>query len=78
MGPGEVPEQALRGTWAGSGEGGVGHFREGGEEENGDNLVCFDDPDTATKYAIEAIKLVDHYRFRAIMGKRDRRPTAPA
>ena len=46
---------------------GSSNLAAGGEEENGDNLVCFDDPDTATKYAIEAIKLVDHYRFRAVM-----------
>jgi hypothetical protein len=39
----------------------------GGEEDNGDNLVCFSDRDIATRYAVEAIKLVDHYRFRAVM-----------
>jgi hypothetical protein len=35
----------------------------------GDNLVCFTDRDIATRYAIEAIQLVDHYRFRAVMQK---------
>ena len=45
----------------------LGPGARGGEEENGDNLVCFTDRDIATKYAIEAIKLVDHYRFRAAM-----------
>ncbi len=39
----------------------------GGEEQNGDNLVCFADGGIATKFAIEAIQLVDHYRFRAAM-----------
>jgi len=39
----------------------------GGEEDNGDNLVCFTDRDIAATYAIEAIKLIDHYRFRAAM-----------
>jgi hypothetical protein len=46
---------------------GSSNLAAGGEKENGDNLVCFTDRDTATKYAIEAIKLVDHYRFRAVM-----------
>jgi phosphatidylserine/phosphatidylglycerophosphate/cardiolipin synthase-like enzyme len=47
--------------------GGSSNLAAGGEKENGDNLVCFTDRDIATKYAIEAIKLVDHYRFRAAM-----------
>lgn len=47
--------------------GGSSNLAKGGEHENGDNLVCFADRDIATKYAIEAIKLVDHYRFRAVM-----------
>jgi hypothetical protein len=47
--------------------GGSSNLAAGGEKENGDNLVCFSDRDTATKYAVEAIKLVDHYRFRAVM-----------
>ncbi len=47
--------------------GGSSNLAGGGEKENGDNLVCFTDRDTATKYAIEAIKLIDHYRFRAVM-----------
>jgi PLD-like domain len=47
--------------------GGSSNLAKGGEHQNGDNLVCFADRDIATKYAIEAIKLVDHYRFRAVM-----------
>lgn len=39
----------------------------GGEEENGDNLLAFRDPQIASLYAVEAIKLIDHYRFRAAM-----------
>jgi phosphatidylserine/phosphatidylglycerophosphate/cardiolipin synthase-like enzyme len=46
---------------------GSSNLASGGEKENGDNLVCFADREIATKYAIEAIKLVDHYRFRAVM-----------
>jgi phosphatidylserine/phosphatidylglycerophosphate/cardiolipin synthase-like enzyme len=47
--------------------GGSSNLATGGEQENGDNLVCFTDRDIATKYAVEAIKLIDHYRFRAVM-----------
>jgi hypothetical protein len=47
--------------------GGSSNLAKGGEKQNGDNLVCFADRDIATRYAIEAIKLVDHYRFRAVM-----------
>jgi hypothetical protein len=55
--------------------GGSSNLASGGEKENGDNLVCFTDRDTATKYAIEAIKLIDHYRFRAVMqNATDERP----
>lgn len=46
---------------------GSSNLAAGGEQENGDNLVCFTDRDIAAKYAIEAIQLVDHYRFRAAM-----------
>ena len=46
---------------------GSSNLAAGGEEQNGDNLVCFADRGIATKFAIEAIQLVDHYRFRAAM-----------
>lgn len=36
----------------------------GGEEENGDNLIAIYDRQIATAYAVEAIRLVDHYHFR--------------
>ncbi|MET0557798.1 MAG: hypothetical protein ABW065_03895 [Solirubrobacterales bacterium] len=39
----------------------------GGEEENGDNLLAFHDAAIASTYAVEAIRLIDHYRFRAAM-----------
>jgi hypothetical protein len=38
----------------------------GGESKNGDNLVEFTDPVVVSAYAVEAIKLIDHYRFRAV------------
>ncbi|MBS1871047.1 MAG: hypothetical protein JSS99_15450 [Actinobacteria bacterium] len=36
------------------------------ETVNGDNLVMFADGAVATAFAVEAIQLADHYRFRAI------------
>jgi hypothetical protein len=45
---------------------GSSNLAEGGEEENGDNLVCFADAGVAETYAVEAIRLIDHYRFRAV------------
>jgi PLD-like domain len=39
------------------------------ESSNGDNLVEFADRDVATKYAVEAIRLIDHYRFRSVQKK---------
>jgi hypothetical protein len=41
----------------------------GGEQKNGDNLVEFTDPVVVSSYAVEAIKLIDHYRFRAVQNK---------
>jgi hypothetical protein len=45
---------------------GSSNLAEGGEESNGDNLLEIRDPAVAVFYAIEAIKLVDHYEFRAL------------
>jgi phosphatidylserine/phosphatidylglycerophosphate/cardiolipin synthase-like enzyme len=45
---------------------GSSNLAAGGEQRNGDNLVEFRDPVVATSYAVEAIKLIDHYRFRAV------------
>jgi len=38
----------------------------GGEKENGDNLICIKDQDVATVFAIEAMRLTDHYNFRSV------------
>ena len=47
----------------------------GGERANGDNLVAFTDPEVATAFAVEAIRLIDHYRFRAAQQRAtDQRP----
>jgi len=44
---------------------GSSNFAEGGEKLNGDNLIAIQDQNVATYYAIEAIRLYDHYRFRS-------------
>lgn len=46
---------------------GSSNLSSGGEEANGDNLIAIYDESVATAYAIEAIRLVDHYHFRAQM-----------
>jgi len=44
---------------------GSSNLSKGGEEQNGDSLIAIYDPAIVTAYAIEAIRLFDHYRFRA-------------
>ena len=46
---------------------GSSNLAAGGEEQNGDNLLAISDPAIATAYAVEAIRLVDHYHFRMAM-----------
>jgi phosphatidylserine/phosphatidylglycerophosphate/cardiolipin synthase-like enzyme len=36
----------------------------GGEKSNGDNLICIEDRKVAIAYAIEALRLFDHFHFR--------------
>lgn len=36
----------------------------GGENQNGDNLLCIKDKDVATVFAVEALRLTDHYNLR--------------
>ena len=43
---------------------GSSNLAEGGEEENGDNLIEVRDQSMATVFAIEALALVDHFAFR--------------
>ena len=42
---------------------GSSNLSEGGEDNNGDNLIEVHDRDIATVFAIEALSLVDHYMF---------------
>lgn len=43
---------------------GSSNLSQGGEHENGDNLLAIYDKDIVTAYAIEAVRLFDHYNFR--------------
>ncbi len=45
---------------------GSSNLAQGGEQQNGDNLLAIEDPAVAAMYAVEAIQLVDHYEFRAV------------
>jgi hypothetical protein len=47
---------------------GSSNLAELGEQENGDNLIAIYDREIVTAYAIEGIRLVDHYAFRAAVG----------
>jgi PLD-like domain len=44
---------------------GSSNLAAGGESSNGDNLVAIHDAAIVNAYAVEAIGLIDHYRFRA-------------
>jgi PLD-like domain len=48
---------------------GSSNLASGGETSNGDNLLAFTDRSVATAYAVEAVRLIDHYQFRAAMRK---------
>jgi hypothetical protein len=48
---------------------GSSNLAAGGEENNGDNLLAITDPTVATAFGIEAIQLVDHFKFRALVSK---------
>ncbi len=48
---------------------GSSNLSEGGETDNGDNLIAISDPAIVQAYAVEAIRLVDHYHFRMVMQK---------
>ena len=52
---------------------GSSNLAKGGEEENGDNLVEFTDPAIVTAFAVEAIQLIDHYRFRSVQSAATRK-----
>ncbi len=43
---------------------GSSNMAAGGEKANGDNLICIEDRKVAISYAIEALRLFDHFHFR--------------
>jgi len=43
---------------------GSSNMAAGGEKDNGDNLICIEDRKVAIAYAIEALRLFDHFHFR--------------
>ena len=54
---------------------GSSNLAQGGEEDNGDNLLMIEDSDIATVFAIEAVRLIDHYQFRnAVAVATDNKP----
>jgi phosphatidylserine/phosphatidylglycerophosphate/cardiolipin synthase-like enzyme len=52
---------------------GSSNLSKGGEESNGDNLIAIQNAEVAATYAIEAIRLFDHYRFRSLHEKSSRK-----
>lgn len=48
---------------------GSSNLSTGGESDNGDNLVAIYDPLIVQAYAVEAIRLVDHYHFRTLQSQ---------
>lgn len=48
---------------------GSSNLAEGGESQNGDNLLAIYDKAVARIFATEAVRLVDHYYFRAAVSK---------
>jgi phosphatidylserine/phosphatidylglycerophosphate/cardiolipin synthase-like enzyme len=48
---------------------GSSNLASGGETQNGDNLLAIDDAAIAGLYAVEAVRLFDHYHFRDVASK---------
>jgi phosphatidylserine/phosphatidylglycerophosphate/cardiolipin synthase-like enzyme len=45
---------------------GSSNLAAGGEKSNSDNLMAIYDRDIAVRYAVEAVRLYDHFRFRSL------------
>jgi hypothetical protein len=46
---------------------GSSNLAAGGEQQNGDNLIELQDKDIGSIYGVQAVGLVDHFHFRAVM-----------
>jgi hypothetical protein len=55
---------------------GSSNLADGGEEANGDNLIGIYDRSIAVLYGVEAIRLIDHYGFRAALQQAQPAPKA--
>jgi phosphatidylserine/phosphatidylglycerophosphate/cardiolipin synthase-like enzyme len=55
---------------------GSSNLADGGEKANGDNLIAIYDRAIATLYGVEAVRLVDHFRFRAALKGATSKPLA--
>ncbi|MCC9598727.1 MULTISPECIES: phospholipase D-like domain-containing protein [unclassified Rubrivivax] len=54
---------------------GSSNLSAGGELDNGDHLIRLEDRSVATAYAIEALRLFDHFHFRVAARERDAQKT---
>lgn len=54
---------------------GSSNLAEGGETQNGDNLICIKDKDVATVFAVEGLRLTDHYNLRTKQIKEEAKNT---
>jgi PLD-like domain len=50
---------------------GSSNLAKGGEQHNGDNLIAIYDQAVATAYAVESIRLYDHYKFASLLKASD-------
>jgi phosphatidylserine/phosphatidylglycerophosphate/cardiolipin synthase-like enzyme len=50
---------------------GSSNMAKGGEEDNGDHLILIEDRRVATAYAVEALRIFDHFHFRVAMREAD-------
>jgi phosphatidylserine/phosphatidylglycerophosphate/cardiolipin synthase-like enzyme len=55
---------------------GSSNLAAGGEKSNGDNLIEIRDPKVVTAYAVEAVRIFDHYDFRDRMERAKKQPEA--
>lgn len=50
---------------------GSSNMAHGGEKDNGDHLICIEDRKVAIAYAVEALRLFDHFHFRSKLQSSD-------
>ena len=55
---------------------GSSNLADGGEKNNGDNLIEIRDPKVVTAYLVEAVRIFDHYLFRVREKEAKKKPEA--